>query len=376
MNTSMKTSTRNSGIELLRILCIVLIITGHYSFFGNSNIDQNSITIQQFYVQCIGSFGRVACGVFALISGYFLSQKSTTYSKHIIRIAPLILELQFYSMVILLLTWIFHLVPVTKTAALKAFFPLFWGNWYIVYYILIYLFSPFINRMTDTLNKRQYFLLVSLVVFIWGIVPLFSAHAWSFSAFDFFLACYLIGGYLFKFGNKDPDKKKCIIVIAVCVGLMFAAIAAIDAVGMRLGNETILKNYNYFGEYSSILAIPLEISLFYLFRGLNFQSAIVNRMASHVLGIYLIHENDFMRTWLWSDLFEKTKYINSWTIILHALISVVIVFAVCILIDWLRSITVGRLSRKWVRDHENQIENAVAGLFERAFSFVSRSSDN
>lgn len=376
MNSSMKTTTRNSGIELLRILCIVLIITGHYSFFGNSNIDQNSITLQQYYVQCIGSFGRVACGVFALISGYYLSQKSTTYSKHIIRIVPLILELQFYSMAILLLTWFFHLVPVTRTAALKALFPLFWGNWYVVYYILIYLFSPFINRMTNTLNKRQYFLLVTLVIVIWGIVPLFSAHAWSFGSFDFFLACYLIGGYLFKFGEKDPDRKKCLIVIAACVVLMFVAIAAIDAVGIRLGNETILKNYNYFGDYNSILAIPLEISLFYLFRGMTFQSVTVNRIASHVLGIYLIHENDFMRTWLWSNLFEKTNYMNSWAIILHALVSVVIVFSACLLIDYLRSITVGRISKKWLNDHGNRIVNAAKGLFERTFSYVSHSPDN
>lgn len=362
---------RNSGIELLRIVCMFLIIAGHYSFFGNTGIPQNSITCQIYFVQCLGAFGRVSCGVFALISGYYLCQKKTTISRHIVHIIPLILKLQFYSMVILLFTWSFHLVPVTLVAAIKAMLPLFWGNWYVVYYIIIYCFSPFINQFVDTLDQKQYCFLITLIVVVWGIVPLISAHAWSFSMFDFFLACYLIGGYLFRFGNPNPNKRKCVALIVLCVLLMFGSIAVIDAVGLTIKSETVLRNYNYFGEYSSVLAIPLEISLFYLFRGFSFHNKTVNCVASHVVGIYLIHENEFMRTWLWSDLFLKTEFIRSWMIIFHAFFSVLSVFAICLIIDYLCSATIERLSNAWLERNGEKIISTIEGLTDRVFTYAN-----
>lgn len=67
------TKERNSSIELLRIICMLLIIAHHYSIHTNfSQSSADMIIANRVFLQIFGSFGKVSCSIFALISGYYL----------------------------------------------------------------------------------------------------------------------------------------------------------------------------------------------------------------------------------------------------------------------------------------------------------------
>jgi len=52
--------------------------------------------------------------------------------------------------------------------------------------------------------------------------------------------------------------------------------------------------------------------------------------------VLLIHDNSLMRLWLWRDVLKNVVYFKSPYLLLHAILSVLTVYLVCVAIDLLR----------------------------------------
>ena len=182
------TKKRQSGIELLRIICILCIIAHHYTVHGGfGSFSCETLTGNAVFLQVFSMFGRMPCSVFAIITGYFMINARTEYADHVKKVIPLIAEMVFYSLLFLGVVWIFRLTPVSAVKAVKAFFPFFWDNWFIVYYIILFLMIPFLNPLLLSLTKRNFEYLILLLLVIWSVVPTFAINSWSFSGIDFFV---------------------------------------------------------------------------------------------------------------------------------------------------------------------------------------------
>lgn len=60
-------------------------------------------------------------------------------------------------------------------------------------------------------------------------------------------------------------------------------------------------------------------------------------MAKATFGVLLIHANsDTMRQWLWKDTLQNTNYFDSQYLWIHALVSVLVIYLVCVAIDLVR----------------------------------------
>ena len=69
-----KSKTRHVGIELLRIISMLMVTSLHVLGKGGFNIsDVDSVSV---FSTVVLTFSRVAVNCYILISGYFLSQKS------------------------------------------------------------------------------------------------------------------------------------------------------------------------------------------------------------------------------------------------------------------------------------------------------------
>lgn len=66
-------TTRSSNLELLRILCMLLIIGDHLT--GQSGIADYTTLLSSFAFCLIGCGSRIACSVFVLIGGWFLCEQ-------------------------------------------------------------------------------------------------------------------------------------------------------------------------------------------------------------------------------------------------------------------------------------------------------------
>ena len=65
----------------------------------------------------------------------------------------------------------------------------------------------------------------------------------------------------------------------------------------------------------------------------------INTLGASTFGVLLIHANsDAMRTWLWCDTLNNVGwYINPPIVVVaHSIISVMLIYTLCTVIDWLR----------------------------------------
>ena len=63
---------RDSNIECLRTIAMLLIIAHHFSVHGKISFSTSAICINKFWLQFLQMGGKIGINIFILISGYFL----------------------------------------------------------------------------------------------------------------------------------------------------------------------------------------------------------------------------------------------------------------------------------------------------------------
>lgn len=95
-----------------------------------------------------------------------------------------------------------------------------------------------------------------------------------------------------------------------------------------------------FLDYNSIFVFLASVFLFLCFKNLNikkgFSKKIIGFFAPRTLGVYLIHNHLILSGWLWKNVFCGVKYVNSYKLVIHYFLSIVIMFIACALLDYLR----------------------------------------
>ncbi len=73
---------RNSSLELLRIIAMILIVVHHYAVHSGFIYEYQPFTASKLIMQTLSIFGKVGVNIFILISTYFLcSQTECKYKK-------------------------------------------------------------------------------------------------------------------------------------------------------------------------------------------------------------------------------------------------------------------------------------------------------
>lgn len=154
-------NVRQSNFELLRILCILGIITMHTwgMFYGNAT------GLNLTFGVLINSLFNTGVSIFMLISGYF--GISWTVKKYL----RLEMKIIFYSVLSMLVISYMQNSWNLKDVA-KAFLPVVSGRyWYITSYVLIFIFSKFLNRVPEILGKKEFKKLLFLMFLVFSIIP-------------------------------------------------------------------------------------------------------------------------------------------------------------------------------------------------------------
>ncbi len=345
---------RNSNLELLRIISMLLII-GHH-FVVNSGIteyyDFNSITPNMIFLQFWGMWGKTAINVFVLISGYFMCTSVLTVK----RFGKIYLEAKFYKLVLFILLFMLDY----QTLGLKSIFKLLFGYWYGIgngftsSFLAFYLLIPFFNILIKNMNKKLHLLLVALLVFMYTIVGTFFMNNSIFSEPIWYGVLYFVAAYIRLYPAEWMTSKKTInSILFVCIGLAYTSILVVDFIGVRFGFEAY---YYMIADSNKFLAFMIGLFTFLLFNNLNIkQSNAINSIATTTFGVLCIHANsDAMRTFLWKDLLKvpEAYFMDTGELFLFALFSMFIVFCVCSVIDMLRIRFVEKPLLQWLDRYE------------------------
>ena len=333
-----KIKNRNSSFEILRIISMILIITHHYSIHGGFDaITYDNLSINQFFLQILLFGGKIGCYLFMFITGYFMICRRMNYKKVFI----LFLELEFYSLVIFLIFNLGMGRHYSKKDWIRNIFPIIYGNWFVVNYIMLYFLLPFINKLVLHLSKKELKIMILSIIIIYSIIPsicyYITQYQWSFSNFDFMIVSYIIGAYIRINGFSKFDKKRtCVKTILFSFSILIFWVIFMDSLAYILKNNSYIWMATVTRAPTSFLLLMIAIATFYIFKNNSFNSKIINFIAPSMLGVYLIHDNDLIKPWIWKELFPNNNYLYSNYLVVHFGVKVFAVFIISLVIDLLR----------------------------------------
>ena len=354
---------RESSLELLRILCMLLIIGDHLT--GQGGIADYSTLPSSFAFCLIGCGSRIACSVFVLIGCWFLCEQPFAARR------PLSLWLSL---------WLYT-VPVTVLCALAgldvSFGTLRWAVfpastrqlWFVSDYLLLLLCTPLLARLLHGLPRRAHRgLLLALAVPLIVYPTLFGEDGPVSDLVWMFLYEYLLAAYLRRYpGNRlSALLRRRGVALALGAGLPLLNTAA--RAWLEWQGRTGGKAFQYVAYYRTGLgALPnllAALGLFFLFQSLDLgRRRALNAVAGTSLGVYILHQVPALRDVLWNGIFQAQAHHGS---ALYALFVVAATFAGCAAIDALRTRLVMRpLQNTRLFRAVCQKGDALAALIER-----------
>lgn len=330
-------TTRSSNLELLRILCMLLIIGDHLT--GQSGIADYTTLPSSFAFCLIGCGSRIACSVFVLIGGWFLCEQPYKTRRPL----SLWLSLWLYTVPVTLLCKLAGL-DVSWGALRWAAFPASTRQlWFISDYLLLLLCVPLLNRLLRGLSRPAHrgllaVLAVPLIVYptLFGENGAVSDTAWMF-LYEYLLITYL---------RRWPDNRLAHLLQhrAAALGLGLPLLNTILRAVLETRGLTDGKAFQYMAYYRTALgALPnllAALALFYLFRGLDLGCVRwVNALAGTTLGVYILHQVPAFRGLLWNGLLQAEAHHGS---VGYTLLAILAVFLGCAAVDALRTVLVMR----------------------------------
>lgn len=330
---------RDSNLELYRILLMLFIIAHHYvigagAFLSDGLIVANPLDEQSIFLLIFGMWGKTGINCFVLITGYFMC-KSKISGKKFMR---LLCELLFYK-------YVFYILFMTKgysgrefNAFVKAVLPFTalsdnFAGCYLVFYLLI----PYLNKLIKVMTEKQYLSLLGIMCFVYVIFGSVPEFIFRFNYIGWFCVVYLIGAYFRLYPKRIFQKTEFWgAASVVCIILSIASALVIQFANTRFGLK--LDPLHFVHDSNKIMAVLTSISTFLFFKNVKIRnSSVINTVASSIFGVLLIHTISYeMREWLWHDVLNNAGMLGSRMLYLHALCSVIGVFAVCTVIDQLR----------------------------------------
>ena len=347
-----KSKKRNSSFELLRIIAMLMIVANHYRTYGRYFDSTADIGLNTFFLNVFEMFGSPACSLFALITGYFMINVNTK-EKYYRRIIPTVLELYFYQFVIFGMVAISGINDIGFMNILELLFPFMHGNWYVAYYIILFFLIPFINPFLKNMEKSTYKKLLFTVIVIYSVLPTIMFRGWKFSEVDFFVVMYLIGAYIRLHVKCNYPNRYNLFISLGFASLSIISVAAVMYLAKLTGSDYVFINSIYLSNYESITSMGFAVFLFLYFSNLKFSNSFVDIVGKATLGVYLIHDNTLLQHPIWRVFWSNFDYF--YNPYLHLFLKVLLVFAVCVIIDVMREYTIGRAMNKWLDKHTDSI---------------------
>ena len=327
-------SCRKSNIELLRVVAMLMIIAHHIAIHSQFNFALDSISVNRLWIQLIQMGGKIGVNIFVLISGYFLVTSNSVKTNKVIK---LWLQIFTYSAGIFLVLIPFFPQIFGIKAVIKNILPITFSKWWFASaYFVLYLICPFINKLVNSFDKREYRRFLGLLFICWCVIPTFLTASFQSNSLLWFVFLYALAGYIRLHVDINSIKSRgCILASLATMALTFLSVVLFDIIGLKFA--FVAEHATYFYNMQSLPVLIISLTLFVGFANIDIGHVpFINTVSSTCFGIYLLHDNNYVRSLLWCNIFKNAHYQESDFLILYTIMQTVIVFIVCAVIEWLR----------------------------------------
>lgn len=312
---------RNIAFDIARIVAMFLIVSTH--FLGHGGFIDHMVGANFVFGRILYSLFSPSVNVFVLISAYFTCRSTKLKWRKLIKLYA---QVWTYSVALFIA---FIIVNGKESFSvqwlLSSLFPVVSGKyWFFSAYIFMMLASPFLNVIIGNIDKKTHFA-ICIFAIVAGIlssdvhiVPQLSLEE-GFSV-AWFILLYFIGAFIRKYDVKVP-KKWIFIPILVYVA-------------------TFIAGYFLNSSHASIIRSAPAVIILLALKDIKMQSGaaakFVVSLSSKMFGVYLIHDSNEMRSYMYENIFHCSEYYQSKYAFLIMLGFITVTFIVCIMIEEVR----------------------------------------
>lgn len=350
---SSQVKERDSSIELLRLISMLLVLITHVNFpvFGVPTVQDISISwIRGLNSIWLHFLTLVCVNVFVLISGYF-SLKPSTKS-----VLALLYQVFFISLAAYIIAVTSGVEVFSVAKFIEVLIPIRNGGWFIYSYLGLLLFAPILNAFIDATSPKSlakwiglFFITQSIMGCVLEYQPaqLFNSGYSTVS----FMGLYLIGRYIRLYGKEQK--------LLSYRGISYIAFYFIASFVLAIAYLAwILYQNNYIGEldrhlgrinsvffaYSNPITILSSIALLVAFTKLKLRSRFINWIGVSVFSIYLLHDH-FMLRGSYHDIFRYLSQYEYHYFISLSVFTLLLIALFAVLVDKVRIFTWQKILR-------------------------------
>lgn len=334
---------RDSNMELLRIVAMLLVLVVHADFASlgaPTKVEVMNNPYLSIVRLGVESISIISVNVFVLLSGWYgikMKRKGLIgllFQSMFFGILGVFLcnSLSLFNAFLGINFW-----GITSSPA-SAFFSIMMINfedyWFVKSYVLLYILSPILNAYVNQSSHKQFkttLILFFIFQFLWGwyygSVGFFSNGYSTMS----FIGLYLLARYIRIYQPSFAKYYKSLDVLAYIVLIIISTTLAF--VGISQGWNQL---YDATYKYNSPLVIAASMAFLLFFSKIRFQSSIVNTIASSAFAVYLLHTQSQMYTVYTKTIRRWFETENNYYFLLNTIILLFAVFVLAVLIDKIR----------------------------------------
>lgn len=343
-------SERNYGIDTLRLLAMFMVVLLHV--LGQGGVLSVSIPFTgQYYVNYaleIAAYCAVNC--YVLISGYVGIYSRYKYSN----LALLWIKVIFYTIIITAIFQCLFPEMVSLENWINAFFPIMFKQyWFFSAYFVLFLFMPLLNTALHKFSRKQIKIILLILIFFLSVLNtvIYFTDAFElnngYSAW-WMIVVYLVGGYIRKYQVFDNKKRKYLII-----GYIFMIILTMGAKLLIEAGSSIILGRLISGDmllkYTSPTILFSSVFLLGLFSNIKIKqkyTKFVKKFTPLVFSVYLIHAHPLIWSNLLKNRFARYATLSFGVGTIYILLTSLIIFLVCLLIDYMREMFFQKLKIK------------------------------
>ena len=358
---------RSTNIEILRIILMMMVIGVHYNLIGMGNafLYTAKANTNVLIAYILESICIVCVDTFIIITGYFQVEKKKIDKSKIIK---LIITVLFFNLIQYLIFISIYKIKFNFHSLLLSTIS---GKWFIIIYLALYILSPYINKLINSISMRDFKKLLIALIMIFIVYQTFLSYismfvpviGWSAIidkgidpgyTFINFTVLYFIGAYLKK-SNFNPQIKKSVLIYILSTIFIFLS--------WYLLSISKYKNYadNAF-YYNNIFVVLSSISLFLMFNKIKIKNnRIINFISKHNITVFILSTSSlFLKLY---EVLNIKKYCLTNYFILHFIATCIIIYFACIILGIIGTLFLNKTLFKLVDNRK--INSVINFLFNR-----------
>ena len=277
---------RQSNLELLRIVAMLLVLVVHADFlaFGKPDIAQiGSNPCASWLSYWVEAFAIVCVDLFVLLSGYFgIVWRFKSLGAYLFQVL-------FFAAGICLAYYAAVRIPPPLTLLSPSSWP---GYWFAVHYFLLYLIAPVLNLLVDRCSRRglQILLLLFFLVqtYCWYTDDLLFLFKNGYSVVSF-VGLYLFARYIRLYAPRWSRNRRGGYLAVYAASAAFT-VGCVWLSSRLVDTDIFVSAIGKFFDYNAPIVIVGTVALFLFFTKIEMRPHPgINRIAASAFAVYLLH---------------------------------------------------------------------------------------